>query len=115
MPPEMTMELLDYRVTQLEANQSRFVAATETLILMGSTMETTRSTMQELGKWIESVDKRVQTVEAGHPEDVDARLRALEVAAPLLQLTSNWVILGVLGILGLVGMAGYTIIFKGGA
>lgn len=90
MPPnEVTLELLDYRVSVLEADRQRFLTALETLILLGETLRTTQKSAEQLGHWLETVDKRVQ---------------ALEVAAPILSLTSHWVMAGVLGILSLVGM-----------
>ena len=100
MPPnEVTLELLDYRVTVLEEDRRKFLAALETLVLLGATIGETQRTMVEqnknatqLGEWLQRVDSRVQS---------------LEVARPMLEMTSHWVRIGVLGVLSLVGMGLY--------
>jgi len=90
-PPDLTLEILDYRVSVLEEDRRRFLAALETLVLLGASvgetqraMNATNGNAERLGKWIEAVDKRVQ---------------GLEVEAPVLRLTSKWVIGGVIGTL----------------
>lgn len=89
----MTLEVLDYRVSVLEEDRRRFLAALETLVLLGASVGETQRGMavanenaQKLGEWIEAVDKRVQ---------------GLEVAQPMLESTAALVRRGVVGIFGI--------------
>ena len=102
MPPQITAEVVEYRLRALEDDRKKFSESLETLGRMSANIEEIR---RELG------DGRVRMKETdGDVDAVSERVSVLENALPILQLTSRWVIAGVLGIFALVSMAVYRVV-----
>ena len=96
MPPQVDLNTLDLRVGRLEDDSRSIAESLRVLVRLEEHHEQTRAALLE--------GKKTMT-------EHDGRIRSLEVAQPLLELTSYWVRAGVLGILTLVGMAAWRMIF----
>ena len=88
----VTTEVIEWRISQLEEDRKRIADALDLIVRLEQRHEETREAFSRTHKIMENVESRV---------------RAVESALPVMQLTSKWVIAGVLGILSLVGMTAY--------
>lgn len=90
-------DVLEWRITQLEEDRKRLADAIESLVRLEESYQVTLKAVEEKHATVNQIDRRV---------------RALENAMPMLEKTSQWVIMAALGILSLVGMNVYKLLEK---
>ena len=106
-PPDVTMELLDYRISKVEENQARFIAATEAIIILGATIEATKGALDKITKLVDAIERRATASEKLIPLELDRRLRLLEENVPKTRMIEGLIWVGVTSLISMTLMGFY--------